>query len=153
MPSFNSGFPTLNLKDFIKHNTNMTEQDEEEPKTAVVLPTHLNGWVVIEMLPFEELYTTYKDHHRLQVFATHGLQCVVPGCPHVGVYLIRTQEVKANKMQKDHGYHVDIYTKDFVLMTRDHKTPKFHGGDDSLENQQPMCCKHNWNKGSKLIYT
>ena len=130
----------------------MIDRDEEEPKT-ITLPSHLNGWVVIEMLPFEELYTVYKDHHRLRVFVHHGLDCIVPGCKCKGVYLIRTQEIKANKMQKDYGYHVDIYTKDFTLMTRDHKTPKSKNGDDSLENQQPMCAPHNFAKGNKLIYT
>lgn len=86
-----------------------------------------------------------RNHRRLKVFYEKGVQCAVPGCPHVGVYVIAARGITG-------GIHYDVYTKDFVLMTVDHIVPKAKGGGEHLNNKQPMCNRHNSKKGAKLDY-
>jgi HNH endonuclease len=101
-----------------------------------------HAFTFIEELPLEILYTQYSDHHRLETFAHHGLECVC--CDLIGTRLVKT---------KDHGggIHIDIYTEDWVLMTVDHTIPKSKGGPDVLSNKQPMCTNCNQLKGAKEI--
>ncbi len=98
--------------------------------------------VPIKIIPFEELQTKLKKHKRLKVFAHKGTKCTVPGCNEEGVYIILT---------RDNGgsYHIDLYTKDFKLMTVDHRIPKSKGGSNKLENLFPMCTEHNSLKSDK----
>lgn len=86
----------------------------------------------------------YKDHRRLTVFYNKGLQCVVPGCTRVGTWLIMGEGVFRDR-------HLDLYTKDFHMMTVDHIHPKSQGGGEELENKQPMCRWHNSRKSDKIV--
>ena len=80
-------------------------------------------------------------YSRLRVFANKGLKCVSPGCDREGKYIIYA---KAH----DGSIHIDLYTKDFVLMTIDHIKPKSLGGGNELSNLDPMCTYCNARKGS-----
>lgn len=110
----------------------------------------LNGRTLAEILPLGELYTTYKNHERLEVFANKGRCCVI--CDRVGFLLLITEEANGSQ-------HVDLYTDDFVLMTVDHIVPKKIAKDlgwskeqiESLDNRQPMCDPCNNKKGDKNI--
>lgn len=104
----------------------------------------LNGNYFVEERQIDDLYTVYKDHHRLTVFAHKGLKCVVPGCEQVGSRLIVC-------MDRQGGLHADIYTHDLHLMTVDHIHPKSKGGSEILDNKQPMCQAHNTKKSDKII--
>lgn len=77
----------------------------------------------------------------MQVFAKKGTTCVRCGVD--GVYLL-------SSVDQGGGYHVDLYTADFVLMTIDHIIPKSKGGESSLTNYQPMCQHCNARKGNTL---
>ena len=79
-------------------------------------------------------------HNRLKVFKHKGLKCV--RCSLTGniVRLIR----------KGCGsIHLDLYSND-TLMTIDHILPKSKGGNNHLNNLQPMCCNCNLKKGNKI---
>jgi 5-methylcytosine-specific restriction endonuclease McrA len=89
------------------------------------------------------LNTRFSTHRRLRVFHTHGTACSAPGCNKVGVHLIKAKNT-------DGGFHVDIYTADFELMTIDHIIPKSKGGTNDLENLQPMCNSCNAKKADKF---
>lgn len=99
-----------------------------------------HNYIPIKILPHEELHTKYSRHKRLKTFHVKGLKCV--SCPREGKYLIAT---------KDRGgaLHIDVYTKDFELMTVDHIKPKSKGGTFDIENLDPMCSKCNSKKGNK----
>lgn len=107
------------------------------------LPKHLIGFTVLRELPFEDLYTTYKDHRRLSVFVQKGLKCTHPGCERIAERLILT-------VDRGGGKHADVYTKDFHLMNVDHIIPKSKGGGEEMENKQPMCEQHNSWKSNKM---
>jgi 5-methylcytosine-specific restriction endonuclease McrA len=96
-----------------------------------------------ELLNLELLHTKYATHRRLRVFHNHGTKCVAPNCDKEGIYLIKAKNT-------DGGFHVDLYTKDFELMTIDHIHPKSKGGDNSLANLQPMCQTCNSKKGAHI---
>lgn len=108
----------------------------------------LNGGVLTEILPLSDLYTVYKDHHRLTVFVQKGRKCV--RCDREGVLLLVTEGRG--------GVHVDLYTDDFILMTVDHIVPKkvarqMHWTKKQIEdilNKQPMCSPCNGKKGHNL---
>lgn len=108
----------------------------------------LNGRQLIEILPLSELYTVYRDHERLEVFARKGLYCAT--CHRRGTLLLVTEE-KRNKHGNLGQIHVDLYTDDFILMTVDHIVPFSISKDDTLENKQPMCEPCNLSKGCKAI--
>lgn len=90
----------------------------------------------------EKLYSVYLNHRRLRVFANKGLKCAY--CEKRGIYLIEAVDHRG-------AIHVDVYTKDFELMTIDHVIPKSKGGHHhDLSNLVPCCNKCNMKKGSKL---
>ena len=105
------------------------------------LPHTLNGNQVLKQLDSALLYTKYKTHRRLQVFANKGTACVRCGID--GVYLL-------SSVDPGGGHHVDLYTADFVMMTVDHILPRSKGGANTLENYQPMCQHCNGRKGNAL---
>ena len=110
----------------------------------------LNHRELIEILPLKELYTDYKGHRRLKVFANKGRCCVI--CERDGNLLLVT-------VGEDGDRHVDLYTDDFILMTVDHTMPKSiarklgwtRSEIESLDNKQPMCEPCNGGKGNKVI--
>ena len=122
----------------MKHFTTLKLNDKE-----IKIPSIIgHGYIPIKILPLDLLHTKYFKHKRLRVFHHKGLECVNPDCNRVGEYLI---------IGKDPGgsYHVDLYTKDFHLMTIDHIKPKGKGGDSNIENLDPMCEKCNSKKADK----
>lgn len=100
----------------------------------------MGGLQFIEELPFEQLYSKYSQHHRLQTFAQKGLKCVC--CDRTGSRLVKARDSGG-------GIHIDVYTKDWHMMTVDHIIPKSKGGKNHIDNFQPMCKKHNEQKGNK----
>ncbi len=106
------------------------------------LPNVLIGNTVLYEVPLNELYTTLKEHKRMQVFIEKGLHCSVPGCPHVASRLIVTVDYCGNR-------HFDLFTHDLVHINVDHIEARSKGGLNHIINMQPMCAPHNVLKGSK----
>jgi 5-methylcytosine-specific restriction endonuclease McrA len=108
----------------------------------------LNGGTLTTILPLGDLYTVYRDHKRLTVFAQKGRKCV--RCGREGVLLLITKGRG--------GTHVDLYTDDFILMTVDHIVPKKVARQigwtrkqiEDILNKQPMCSPCNGKKGHSL---
>jgi hypothetical protein len=99
-----------------------------------------HNYIPLKILPMEELHTKYSRHKRLKTFHEKGLKCV--SCERVGKYLIVAKD-------KSGSIHIDIYTKDFELMTVDHIKPKSKGGSYDIENLDPMCTFCNSEKSNK----
>jgi len=99
-----------------------------------------HNYIPIKILPLDELHTKYSRHKRLKVFHVKGLKCV--NCPREGKYLIAAKDIGG-------AIHVDLYTKDFELMTIDHIKPKSKGGSYDIENLDPMCSFCNTKKSNK----
>jgi hypothetical protein len=102
-----------------------------------------HSYTFVECYDLALLQTRFRKHRRLRVFSTYGVDCAQPGCQKKGAYLIRARNNAG-------GFHVDVYTRDFELMTIDHILPRSLGGDDSIENLQPMCNSCNSKKGNKV---
>jgi 5-methylcytosine-specific restriction endonuclease McrA len=114
----------------------------------IQVPEKLYGWYPVKVLPLEFLNSDYaRRHRRLSVFAFKGVRCSVPNCPHEGAFLLESEQ--RNKKGEVQGIHIDLYTKNFALMTVDHHVAKSQGGNDHLDNKFPMCSKHNSKKGSQ----
>ena len=89
--------------------------------------------------------------NRLLTYHRYGMKCCVPGCTAHGQYF--AIEKAAN--DRDSKYHLNLYCMlngQEVMMTSDHRIPKSRGGRDSLDNRQPMCYKHNAEKGNQFKY-
>jgi hypothetical protein len=102
-----------------------------------------HGYTPLRVHPLSMLYTKFKNRKRLGVFATKGCKCCVPDCPHEGILLIEGLDHCGNS-------HVDLYTKDFMLMTVDHHIPLSKGGTEDMSNKFPMCNRHNTKKSNSL---
>ena len=95
----------------------------------------------------------YKGHKvnmrskRYILFAKKGLKC--SKCGIEGVYF----SLERGKSDKNGKFHFNLYALDEkdkkVLMTKDHIKPKSKGGNDTLDNLQPMCIKCNSEKADK----
>jgi len=108
---------------------------------TIKIPSNIgHGYIPIKILSLDELHTKYSRHKRLKVFHIKGLKCV--SCPREGKYLIAAKE-------RTGSIHIDLYTKDFELMTIDHIKPKSKGGSYDIENLDPMCCFCNTEKSDK----
>ena len=113
----------------------------------------LNGKLLVEALPLNDLYTVYNKHRRLKVFAKKGRSCV--RCGREGVLLLVTQETKG----KQRKLHIDLYTRDFILVTVDHIVAKSIGRKagwsrariESIDNKQTMCSPCNSKKGDSVF--
>jgi D-alanyl-D-alanine carboxypeptidase len=122
---------------YIPANTLMIERAGE--KIIPVLIGH--HYKPIRVHNMEELLSTYLNHKRMRVFVSKGLKCAY--CEKSGIYLI-------SAVDRFGSIHIDIYTKNFELMTVDHVYPKCKGGSDDLSNLVPACESCNRRKGSKL---
>lgn len=111
--------------------------------TSITFPKQIgHKFKFVESIPMELLHSKYANHKRLRVFHHKGTQCASPGCEKVGIYLLKGKNMAG-------GFHVDVYTADFEMMTIDHIIPKSKGGENTLENLQPMCNTCNAKKADK----
>lgn len=102
-----------------------------------------HNYSFVEHYDLSLLQTRFSNHRRLRVFSTYGLECADPNCSKKGEYLIKARNSEG-------GFHIDVYTGDFELMTIDHIVPRSKGGSNHIENLQPMCNSCNSKKGNKL---
>lgn len=80
---------------------------------------------------------------RYQVFRRQ-LECSNPECYRkITFCLLQTRRHSPLKRA-----HVNFFSKDGVLFTKDHIKPKCLGGSDRLSNLQTMCLECNEKKGS-----
>lgn len=84
------------------------------------------------------------DSHRYIVFKTKGCVCVT--CGIVGTYFAlecRKSDLKRKKTNSDPTYHFNLYGIDAagneVMLTKDHIVPVAKGGENVIDNYQPMC--------------
>lgn len=86
------------------------------------------------------------NSQRYQTFFTKGTKCVCCGIE--GKYFAK------EKVSCDKSYHLNLYAIDEngkeVLMTKDHILPKSKGGQDHVDNYQPMCVRCNKAKGNNI---
>lgn len=86
------------------------------------------------------------NSQRYQTFFTKGTKCVCCGIE--GKYFAK------EKVFRDKSYHLNLYAIDEngkeVLMTKDHILPKSKGGQDHVDNYQPMCVRCNKAKGNNI---
>lgn len=86
------------------------------------------------------------NSQRYQTFFTKGTKCVCCGIE--GKYFAK------EKVSRDKSYHLNLYAVDEngkeVLMTKDHILPKSKGGQDHVDNYQPMCVRCNKAKGNNI---
>lgn len=86
------------------------------------------------------------NSQRYQTFFTKGTKCVCCGIE--GKYFAK------EKVSRDKSYHLNLYAIDEngkeVLMTKDHILPKSKGGQDNVDNYQPMCVRCNKAKGNNI---
>lgn len=69
--------------------------------------------------------------HRLVNYKIHGVECVT--CGRAG----SVWRVESNNGEP----HLNLYTADGAMMTKDHIIPRKLGGIDHVDNYQPMCKK------------
>ena len=104
-----------------------------------------HGYIPVKSLGLDFLNTDFAiQHRRLTVFHHKGTLCANPGCEKVGIQVIEAKQKRGNSS------HIDVYTKDFELMTVDHIMPKCADGGEELSNKQPMCQKCNEQKGGTI---
>lgn len=110
-------------------------------------PLKVREGVVINEFPYEEgfklAFNGTFESDRLQDLLRVGKCCVVPNCGVIGDRICVT-------LGKDGGVHIDLYDKNYVLLTIDHIIPKSKGGKNHISNYQTMCIFHNSEKGSKI---
>lgn len=88
----------------------------------------------------DEIFEGKVTHHRLRVFKEKGFNCKICN--------IEGDNVKLTK--SDNGsIHLDLYSGN-RLMTIDHIIPKSKGGNNHINNLEPMCCECNFKKGNIL---
>lgn len=118
---------------------------------TIEIKMRLQGKIIDRELSLKLLHTEYKDHRRLGVFHRKGTVCVCCGAGKEGVRLVENHtETKKGRVGST---HVDIFTKNWTLMTVDHIIPLSEGGTWHWSNLQPMCTRCNSKKGSLLITT
>jgi hypothetical protein len=96
-----------------------------------------------ELLDITLLQTKFSTHRRLRVFFHHGTTCINNSCSKEGIYLIKAKNNAG-------GFHIDLYTENFEMMTIDHIIPKSKGGNNDINNLQPMCNTCNTKKADTI---
>ena len=89
-------------------------------------------------------FDVYRESLRYAVFYQKGMIC--PCCGRKGAYFkldVHNGDYESKRR------HFNLYSKDGVLFTKDHILPKKLGGQDTIENLQPMCVECNKEKGTK----
>lgn len=81
---------------------------------------------------------------RLDTFHEKGLICAT--CSNTGAYF--SLETQVGDQAKP---HLNLYTIDGILMTKDHILPKSKGGKDHISNMQTMCYYCNQKKGDSVL--
>ena len=84
---------------------------------------------------------------RLDTFHEKGLVCV--SCSNTGAYFSLEYQVGAKGDQAKP--HLNLYSIEGVLMTKDHIFPKSKGGKDHINNMQTMCYYCNQKKGDTVL--
>lgn len=133
-------------KEKLKSDYNLTNDEKNGfvylpyDDEIIKVPSRIgHKYIPVKILPITDIHDKFSRHKRLKTFHEKGLKCV--NCDRVGKYLIAAKD--------RHGeVHVDLYTKDFELMTVDHIKPKSLGGTYDIENLNPMCQKCNTKKGN-----
>lgn len=108
-------------------------------KDKTVIPS--TKYVFKKEYPLERI-SSFKEHKRMKVFYHKGFKCAT--CKEYGTRLILG-------VDKTGRQHIDVYTENLKLMTVDHIFPKALGGNNDMENLQPMCLACNSKKGSRVI--
>ncbi len=80
---------------------------------------------------------------RYKCFLLSGYDCV--SCGTKGSYFAIENTLG------DITYHLNLYSEDHVLMTKDHIVPRGSGGMDHYSNYQTMCVVCNGLKGNSLV--
>lgn len=83
-------------------------------------------------------YNIRMDSQRYQLFKTKGTIC--SECGTFGTHYKITID---KKNQNNKSAHLNLYTDDGILMTKDHIVPVSLGGEHHIDNYQPMCTNCN----------
>lgn len=122
----------------VRHNT-------YEISYVLALVRHPDERATVEGTPG----TVNTKSLRMRMFAEKGVVCCVCGLK--GAFFATERSAGS----KDVSAHFNLYAVNQygheILMTRDHIIPKSRGGQELMSNMQPMCCKCNSRKGSKLV--
>ena len=78
---------------------------------------------------------------RYKLFRHKGVKCVA--CPTKGTHF------RIERHGRKGRFHLNLYSDDGTMMTKDHIKAKSKGGKDKLSNYQPMCEDCNKAKGSR----
>lgn len=91
------------------------------------------------------------DGYEFKNYSWRYLNMIINGavCVKCGVEGVEFR-LERDTMGTAKGHHFNLYTKDGIMITKDHIIPKSKGGLDSLENFQTMCSPCNWEKGDTL---
>jgi len=95
-----------------------------------------------------KVYTGYElkmNTKNLQLYVTKGTACAECGVE-AKFFAVETQYSDL----PDQYPHLNLYTEDNVLFTKDHIIPKAAGGSNSLKNLQPMCLTCNGEKADNV---
>ncbi len=95
---------------------------------------------------------TLTNTHGMQLFKSKGTDCVCCGAK--GAYF-RKEKTKGPSSSYYCNWHLNLYAineyGEEVLMTKDHILAKSLGGENEIDNYQPMCQNCNSKKGDKTL--
>lgn len=91
-------------------------------------------------------YTVNLKSDRLKLFKVKGVTCVCCGLK--GEYF----SAEKSKNGNDLSYHLNLYSADGTLMTKDHIVPRSKGGFEHISNFQTMCSPCNGKKGDEYVH-
>lgn len=104
---------------------------------------HDKKWSVIPSLG------VYINTNALLMWKKHGVFCCVDKCERTGLFFAAERTPGKGSMYNE--WHLNLYAvdpnDDEVLMTQDHVLARGNGGEDHVDNLQPMCYPHNQRKG------